>query len=242
MSSLTAADTTMIDAVDGYTRTPPACHEATARVAYMRHELLSMNNTAPCPPEMYRRLVQLQVYRSSPDLGLASKKSKHRPFLGGHRKQGRCIPVLVHCLTRNGALPHGHNLDNVIQIPLTATVIDSCSCSRSFLKFAHVNVQSCRNKTVQIHDFVTDNEFDILLMTETWLYDQGGEAYTTKMTANADQFHSFPRCGRKGGSIFLVSKCSHKSVSVKRLCYQSFEAVEAKLFHSGKSMSFVCLY
>ena len=32
------------------------------------------------------------------------------------------------------------------------------------------------------------------------------------------------------------------SISVKRLNYQTFEAVEAKLFHSGKSMSFVCLY
>ena len=79
-------------------------------------------------------------------------------------------------------------------------------------------------------------------MTETWLYDQGDEAYTTDMTPDGYQFHSFPRCGRRGGGIALVSKCSLKSISVKQLNYQSFEAVEAKLFHSGKSMSFVCLY
>ena len=58
---------------------------------------------------------------------------KHRPFRGGRRKQGRCIPVLVHSLTRNRALPRGRTLDNFIQIPLTASVIDSFSCSRSFL-------------------------------------------------------------------------------------------------------------
>ena len=172
----------MIDAADGYTRTPRVCHEATARFAYTRHELLKMNNTALCPPAVHRRLVQLQLCSSSPDPGLAAIKPdprlaaikpKHRPFRGGRRKQGRCIPVLVHSLTRNRALPRGRNLDNCIQIPLTASVIDSPSCSHSFLKFAHINAQSCRNKTVQIHEFITDNEFDVLFMTETWLYDQG---------------------------------------------------------------------
>ena len=62
------------------------------------------------------------------------------------------------------------------------------------------------------------------------------------MTPYGYQIYSFPRCGRRGGGIALVSKCSLKSISVKQLNYQSFEAVEAKLFHSGKSMSFVCLY
>ena len=129
LSSLTATDTTMIDAADGYTRTPRVCHEATARVAYTRQELLNLNNTALCHPAVHRRLVQLQLCRSSPDPGPAAKKPKHRPFRGGRRKQGRCIPVLVHSLTRSRALPCGRNLDNCIQIPLTASVIDSPSCS-----------------------------------------------------------------------------------------------------------------
>ena len=90
--------------------------------------------------------------------------------------------MLVHSLTRNRALLCSGNLDNCIQIPLTASVSDSPSCSRSFLKFAYINVQSCRNKTVQIHVFITDNEFDVLFMTETWLYDQGDAAYITVMT------------------------------------------------------------
>ena len=195
------------------------CHEATPRVAYTRHELFNMSNTAFCPPAVHLRLVQLQLSRSSPDLGPTAKKPKHRPFRGGRRKQGRCIPVLVHSLTRNRALLRGRILDNCIQIPLTASVIDSPSCSRSFLKFAHINIQSCRNKTVQIHEFITDNDFDVLFMTETWLCDQGDEAHITDMTPDGYQFHSFPRCGRRGGGIALVSKCWLKSVSVKRLNY-----------------------
>ena len=150
--------------------------------------------------------------------------------------------MLVHSLTRSRALPCGRNLDNCIQVPLTASVTDSPCCSRSFLKFAHINVQSCRNKTGQLHEFITDNEFDVLFMTETWLYDQSDEAYITDMTPDGYQIYSFPRCGRRGRGIALVSKCLLKSISVKQLNYQSFEAVEAKLFHSCKSMSFVCLY
>ena len=103
LSSLTATDTTTIDVADGYTRTPRVCHEATAHVAYTRHELLNMNNTALCPPAVHRRLVQLQLCRSSPDPGPAAKKPKHRPFRGGRRKHGRCIPVSVQSLTRNWA-------------------------------------------------------------------------------------------------------------------------------------------
>ena len=203
MSSLTATDTTIIDEADRYTRTPRVCHEATARVAYSRHELLNMNNTALCPLAVHMRFVQLQLCRLSPDPGPAAKKPKHRPFRGGRCKLGRCIPVLVHSSTRSWALPRGRNLNNCRQIPLTASVIDSPSCSRSFLKFAHINVQSCRNKTVQIHVFITDNEFDVLFMTETWLYDQGDEAYITDMTPDGYHIYSFPRCGRRGGGIAL---------------------------------------
>ena len=58
----------------------------------------------------------------------------------------------------------------------------------------------------------------------------------------AISFTHSPGVWQEGGGIALVSKCSLKSISIKQLNYQSFEAVEAKLFHSGKSMSFVCLY
>ena len=109
--------------------------------------------------------------------------------------------MLVHSLTGNRALPRGRNLDNCIQVSLTASVIDSPSCSCSFLKFAHINVQSCRNKTVQIHEFITDNEFDILFMTETRLYDQSDEAYITDMTPDAISFTHSP--GVAGGAVAL---------------------------------------
>ena len=136
----------------------------------------------------------------------------------------------------------GRDRDNIKQILLIPTVTDSSSGPRLFLKSAPVNVLSCRNKTVQIHYIITDNEFDVLFITQTWLSDQGDEACNTEMRPKGYQFHSFTRCSTRGGSIALVSKCSTKSVSVKRLNYQCLEAVQVKLLHISMFMSFVCLY
>ena len=99
-----------------------------------------------------------------------------------------------------------------------------CLSDRSFPQTLDVKVRDF-GQTVQIHDSITDNEFDVLFISQTGLYDQGDEACITEMTPNGYQFHSFPRCGRGGGGgggrgIALVSKCSLKSVSVKRLNYQ----------------------
>ena len=81
------------------------------------------------------------------------------------------------------------------------------------------------------------NELVVLFITETWHSDQGVEVYSIEMTPKGYQFHSFPRCSRMVGGIALVSECSPKSLSVKRLNYQCLEAVQAKLLHSSKSMS-----
>ena len=75
--------------------------------------------------------------------------------------------MLDHSLTRNRALMRGRSRDDVTHIPLTSTVTESSACSPPFPEFAHINVQSCGNKTVQIHDFIEDNDFDVLFLTET---------------------------------------------------------------------------
>ena len=92
------------------------CLHATRSVEHEQHSPLSSRSAL--------RPVQLQLCRSSPVPRLAVKKPKHRPFRGGRREPCRCIPVLVPSLTSNRALPRGHNLDNIIEIPLTPTVLN----------------------------------------------------------------------------------------------------------------------
>ena len=201
----------------------PCCLHATWTVEQEQHSRLSSR--------VHRRLVQLQLCRSSPDAGPAVKRPIHRPFRGGRRRQCRCIP--------DRALPRGCNLDNDKHSPLTATVIDLCSCSSSFLKFAHVNVQSCRYKTAY-------SRFYHRQWVWRTVYDRNPALWSRRRSVHHRNdtwwlpVSLIPQVWQEGRGHCPVFQCSLKSISVKRLNYQSFEAVEAKLFHRGKSMSFAC--
>ena len=52
-----------------------------------------------------------------------------------------------------------------------------------------------------IYDIVVDNSIDVLMLTETWLYSNGDEAYIAAMTPAGYEFRSFPRTGSRGGGI-----------------------------------------
>jgi len=49
-------------------------------------------------------------------------------------------------------------------------------------KLMCINAQSCRQKTLAIHDAVSDNKFDVAFFTETGFYSRGDEAYVAQMT------------------------------------------------------------
>ena len=83
----------------------------------------------------------------------------------------------------------------------------------------------------------------MLLMTETWLYASGGEAYITEMTPSGYLFHSFPRIGRRGGGIAIMFKSAlSDSISMHPLPFNSFESVELRLSNDSTSVSVICLY
>lgn len=50
------------------------------------------------------------------------------------------------------------------------------------LKWMSLNVQSSRQVATDISEMVLNNNLDILMLTETWLYAEGDEAYQSAMT------------------------------------------------------------
>ena len=58
----------------------------------------------------------------------------------------------------------------------------SVNRSQSSLKLLSFNSQSCRQIATDIYDLIVDNSIDVLMLTETWLYSNGDEAYTAAMT------------------------------------------------------------
>ena len=65
--------------------------------------------------------------------------------------------------------------------------------SNTQLKWMCFNVQSCRQIATDICELVVDNDLDIVMLTETWLYEKGDEAYISAMTPAEYDCHSFPR-------------------------------------------------
>ena len=71
-----------------------------------------------------------------------------------------------------------------------------------------------------IHELIIEHDADVLMLTETWLYALGDEAYITAMTPAGYEFRSFPRVGSRGGGIGFITRLSLSScISYKPLPY-----------------------
>ena len=55
-------------------------------------------------------------------------------------------------------------------------------CKPTDLRVVCFNSQSCRQKATDIHELIIDNDGDVLMLTETWLYPEGNDAYIATMT------------------------------------------------------------
>ena len=93
------------------------------------------------------------------------------------------------------------NCNNLISITKQHSRV-SVNRSQSSLKLLFFfNSQPCRQIATDIYDLIVDNSIDVLMLTETWLYSNGDEAYIAAMTPAGYEFRSFPRTGSRGGGI-----------------------------------------
>ena len=68
------------------------------------------------------------------------------------------------------------------------------------IRCGSVNIQSVGNKTLEIHELINEERYDILAIAGTWL----GEVDTAKineMTPVTHIFVSAPRTDRRGGGV-----------------------------------------
>ena len=93
------------------------------------------------------------------------------------------IPVLItsHVNHTPAVRQSGVNFSNLISIT-TQDSHESTHQSQSCIKVLCFNSQSCRQIATDIHDMIVDTNVDVLMLTETWLYSHGDEAYIAAMT------------------------------------------------------------
>ncbi len=68
-----------------------------------------------------------------------------------------------------------------------------------------INSQSVGNKTLEIHDLITDENFDLLAVTETWL-NEYEQAKRKEMTPITHTILHTPRKDRRGGGVRIYLK------------------------------------
>ena len=204
------------------TTSPPSCWFPRATLPSYRHP-----PSTTSPPPCSSPGVTLLSYGPPP----LSAATPPPPF---------CFPVPPNTLatTRQASV----NSDSLVTLTVphkaTSHPTGNSRPAQNSLRLAYFNAQSCRQKASEINDLVVDGDFDILLMTETWLYASCDEAYITEMTPSGYLFHSFPRIGRRGGGKSALSD----SISMHPLPFNSFESVELRLLNDSTSVSVISLY
>ena len=143
------------------------------------------------------------------------------------RKQGK------RCLTRIPA--------NSV-VPCTA---HSCSTTNSAnvssLSSCLINIRSLKRKALLLHEFICDNAFDLVFITETWSYaDESDLPFVLQAVPDGYNFIQCPRKDNTGyGGVAVIFK---DCLCVKRYDSYSFQAVEVLVIHIKFLVNICCLH
>ena len=105
-----------------------------------------------------------------------------------------------------------------------------------------LNMQSVRNKTLEIRDTINEKQLDLFAVTETWITDHD----TTVIQEMVPKTHSFvhnPRCNGRGGGVGLfVSNAIKKIKKCKTRNYDTFELLQVECEINGNKMTVIIIY
>ena len=92
---------------------------------------------------------------------------------------------------------------------------------------------------------ISDVDFDIVFLSETWLKEVGDESKITELTPSDFILKNMPRTtGNGGGLAVLYRACLAKAVNIRADCtsFTTFDMCELHLYHQGRALTFIFLY
>ena len=100
-----------------------------------------------------------------------------------------------------------------------------------------LNAQSVRNKTADFVDYICENKYDLVAITETWLQKRE-DAVRVEHRATGYELIDYPRSGRSGGGIGLlfydclrvntVRSAEKEAIDYSELLVQTADILEAQ--------------
>ena len=104
-----------------------------------------------------------------------------------------------------------------------------------------INARSVKNKCCILRDLITDNNIDILCITETWLSDFDTAVVAALVPPTHIFYHSPRSEGRGGGVGVAVAKCLTNVKSFRRQ-FDTFECLEVQANHNNKKIIIYVIY
>ena len=149
------------------------------------------------------------------------------------KRQNWVVPIL---LLENQAASVGKNANSNPRnksLPQTRTVnfrnLIHVNCTKEqknrFMptNFCLLNTRSINRKELSINDYVSENDIDILAITETWLRENDNEFSIAEMCPTGYQFHHVTRKYARSGGVGLLLK---KNIKVKKQFQKEFSSFE----------------
>ena len=134
-----------------------------------------------------------------------------------------------------------HSSANLINIPLSK---DYYSDNDRQLRLCLLNVRSVCNKAIDVCEYITDNDIDIFLMTETWLSKdtKSNQVILGDLVPHGYKIIHIPRPRRRGGGVGVIFRDTLNLQLQKSTSYSSFENIEALLKTGNDCIRLVVLY
>ena len=104
-----------------------------------------------------------------------------------------------------------------------------------------LNAQSVRNKSCHLRDYVTDNDIDILCLSETWLSDIDCAAIAA-LTPETHVLHHVPRLDKRGGGVGCLITKSLRCKNQTNKKFDTFECMEIKLSSEKTGVTLNIIY
>ena len=183
------------------------------------------------------RLIYLRILHSSAKTNKRTRRSKR----GGKRKRPitHSIPVVVcNRLSRRDT----HETKKCLPKNLIYINKKSCVEHATKLRVACLNTQSARNKGCKINCLVSDENIDILCITESWIKPKGDDAIIKEMCPLTHFIEHFPRQNRLGCGIAFIYNKNLTGVKMSKLDLKSCEASMFSFNVDSVFFNICCVY
>ena len=116
------------------------------------------------------------------------------------------------------------------------------SRENSVFKCGLLNIQSVTNKTQEIRDLISENRYDILMLTETWL-GECDHAKINEMTPATHTFFHHHRENRRGGGVRIMLLNSFSKIKVQHVeRFDTFEHIQVGCEVGNSRYAFTIIY